>query len=65
MSSVLIKTQLIDEINLIPDRKLSEIYNFFRYFRLGVEKEAVKKKRDNLSYAGSWQEIDSELFDES
>jgi hypothetical protein len=64
MSSVMIRTQLIDEINLIPDRKLSEIYNFIRYFRLGIEKETVKNKKDSLSYAGSWQKMSTELFDE-
>ncbi len=64
MSSVMIRTQLIDEINLIPDRKLSEIYNFIRYFRLGVEKEAVTNKKDSLSYAGSWKKMDSELYDD-
>ena len=60
----MIKTKLINEINLIPDSKLSEIYNIIRYFRLGVEKEAIKNKKNSLSYAGSWQEMDSELFDE-
>ena len=41
----------------------NEVYNFVRCFRLGVEKEAAKNKKDTLSYAGSWQTMDSELFD--
>lgn len=64
MSSMMIKTRLIDEINLIPDSKLSDIYNFVRYFRLGIEKEATKNKKDLMSYAGSWQKMDSELYDD-
>ena len=63
MSSMMIKTRLIDEIDLIPDSKLSDIYNFVRYFRLGIEKEATKNKKDLMSYAGSWQKMDAELYD--
>jgi len=54
----ILKGKLINEINLIPDEKLSELYNFVHYFRLGIERIKVDKdKEDILSYCGSWKDI--------
>ena len=64
MTSAIIKTRLIDEINLIPARKLAEVYNFIHYFRLGAEKEEANTQNTSLSYAGSWNGMDSDLYDD-
>ena len=64
MTSAMIKTRLIDEINLIPARKLSEVYDFIHYFRLGAEKEEANIQNTSLSYAGSWQEMDADVYDD-
>jgi len=54
----ILKGKLINEINLIPDEKSSELYNFVHYFRLGIERiKADKDKEDILSYCGSWKDI--------
>ncbi len=37
MSAIMIKEQLINEINLMPLNKLSEVFNFLHSYRLGVE----------------------------
>ncbi len=54
----------MNKINLVLNSTLLDIYIFIRQFRLGTEKESVKNKKDCLSHAGSWQEMNSELFDE-
>ena len=59
MTSLTLKDKLINEISLIPDEKLVELYNFIHYFRLGVERNS----KDLLSYAGTWKDIDDEVFD--
>lgn len=57
------KDKLINEISLLPEDKLGEVYNFIHYFRLGTEKT---KKKDNtiLSFSGSWEDMDDEKFDD-
>jgi len=64
MSLLVIKHKLINEINLIPDEKLLEVYNFIHYFRLGTQKEETKNKKDLLSYSGSWKDMNAEVFDD-
>ena len=65
MTLLTLKDKLINEISLIPNEKLVELYNFIHYFRLGTEKEKEKTKtnKDLLSYAGTWKDIDDEIFD--
>lgn len=55
------KDKLINEISLLPEDKLGEVYNFIHYFRLGTEK---KNKNNILSFAGSWKDMDDEKFDD-
>jgi hypothetical protein len=61
MTSSILKNKLINEINLIPDEMLSEVYSFVHYFRLGTEK-GVKNKKDLLSFSGAWNDIGDEKF---
>ena len=57
------KDKLINEIRLLPEDKLGEVYNFIHYFRLGTEKT---KKNDNniLSFSGSWRDMGDNKFDD-
>ncbi len=64
MSLQMIKRELINEIDLIPDDKILEVYNFIHYFRLGTQKVETKNTKELLSYAGSWKEMDDEVFDD-
>ncbi len=64
MSLTMIKHKLTNEINLIPDDKLLELYNFIHYFRLGTQREQNQNKKDLLSYSGSWGEMRNEVFDD-
>lgn len=53
-----IKNKIIKRLNEIPESKLDSVFHYID--SLG-EKE--KKKNEILSFAGSWVDIDPELFD--
>lgn len=57
-----IKQKLMHEIDLLPENKLSEVYDFAHYLRLAVKKQN-KKNKDLLSFAGSWSDMPDEEFD--
>jgi len=55
------REKLINEISLLSEDKLGEVYNFIHYFRLGTEKTTPNK--DNiLSFSGSWESMDDDVF---
>lgn len=70
MESSNIRTEVIKEINLIPEEKLTQLYNLIHYFRLGVENkiETVisrtedddKRREKIMQYAGSWNDMSDE-----
>lgn len=65
MTSAILRDKVIREINLIPQEKLSEVYNFIHYFRIGTEKETIRTTTSSLlSYAGTWKNMKDEVFDD-
>lgn len=62
MSSLLLKHKLQEEIDLIPEDKLADLYNFIHYFRLGAEKTQPANKDKILSFAGCWKDMDNQVF---
>ncbi|MCB0214304.1 MAG: hypothetical protein KDJ52_33505 [Anaerolineae bacterium] len=64
MASTLIKNKVLQEIDLIPEDKLTELYTFIHYFRLGVEKAFVTKPKPNLAFAGCWQDMPDEMVND-
>jgi hypothetical protein len=62
MSSLLLKHKLQEEIDLIPEEKLADLYNFIHYFRLGAEKTQPINKDKILSFAGCWKDMDNQVF---
>ncbi len=50
---MLLKEQLVEEIRLIPEEKLAEVYDFIHYFRLGLcsERQAVEIKQRTTDLA--------------
>jgi hypothetical protein len=64
MTSLLIKSKVLQEIDLIPEDKLADLYNFIHYFRLGLEKSGVTKPRPTLAFAGCWQDMPAEIFND-
>ena len=55
----MIQEQLIEEIKLIPEDRLTEIYDLIHYFRLGLKQDAtvapIKSERPIGLAKGSFQ----------
>lgn len=64
MNSLQIKDKVLQEIDLLPDDRLSEVYNFIHFLRLGIEKSQSVGAQSILEFAGSWQEMSDEMFEE-
>ncbi|OQY30711.1 MAG: hypothetical protein B6I38_06955 [Anaerolineaceae bacterium 4572_5.1] len=65
MTATILKDKVIREINLLPEEKLLEVYNFIHYFRIGAESEKSKIAESSLlSYAGSWNDLADDVFDD-
>ena len=62
--TLITKRRVLQEIELIPEDKLAELYNFLHYFRLGLEKAHPPKSEHILAFAGCWQDMPDELFAE-
>ncbi len=61
MAKSAIRDRLIDEIKLIPEHRLSEIYDFIHYFRVGLQKS--KGNIDQImKFAGCWKDMPEEVF---
>jgi hypothetical protein len=50
-----IRTKVITEINLIPEDKLEELYNFIHYWRLNGESSPGSLEQ-TMQFAGCWNE---------
>jgi hypothetical protein len=63
MNSIELQNKVIEEIRLVPENKLPELYNFIHFFRLGLEadKRDVKK---SMRFAGCWEDMTDKEFSE-
>ena len=62
MTPLMIKSKVLQEIDLVPEDKLADLYNFIHHFRLGLETSQAKKREQVLAFAGCWQDMPDELF---
>jgi len=58
MTDTQIRSQLIRRIQRIPSNKLNELNEL-----VSKLEETTPAKDQNLSYAGAWEDLDSETFD--
>lgn len=58
-----IQAKVIEEIRLVPKERLSELYDFIHFFRIGLE-TVVYEKDEIMRYAGCWQDMTDEEFQE-
>jgi len=63
MKNQLILKKVVKEVRLIPEDRLSELYDFVHYFRLGVESCKSTPVKKNLQFAGSWDDMPKKTFD--
>ncbi len=61
MDSLNLRIKVITEINLVPQDKLEELYNFIHYFRLGIEASKPSLNK-NMQFAGCWNDMSDEVF---
>ncbi len=57
------RKRILEEINLIPGDKLTEVYTFLHRFRLGLE-ETRNVKSTVMQYAGCWHDMSDEEYAE-
>ena len=57
------KEKLFQEISLVPKEKLSELYDFIHYFRLGIE-AAEDRSKSIMDFAGCWEDMPNKVFSE-
>jgi hypothetical protein len=62
MTSVLIKSKVLQEIDLIPEDSLTDLYNFIHYFRLGLERSQVTRSQPIMAFAGCWKDMPEDVF---
>ncbi|HAO10321.1 MAG TPA: hypothetical protein DCQ51_03855 [Planktothrix sp. UBA8407] len=55
------KNQIIEEINLIPEDKLIELYDLIHGFRLTL-KPSENNVNEIMKFAGCWQDLSEEEF---
>jgi hypothetical protein len=56
-----IRTKVITEINLIPEDKLEELYNFIHYWRLNGESSPGLLEQ-TMQFAGCWNDMSDDTF---
>jgi hypothetical protein len=56
-----LRTELIREINLIPDTDLEKVHQLISHLRLSSEKQP-SHLQNTLKFAGSWNDLTDEEF---
>lgn len=60
-----LKAKVVEEVNLLPDERLVDLYNFLHYFRLGSEHAMETKHAKTqkiMALAGSWADLPEEEY---
>lgn len=67
MTATTIREKLINEIQLIPDHHLLELYSFLHYYRLGL-KQAKSSDKNNqtftMQFAGCWENMSDKEYND-
>jgi hypothetical protein len=63
MSASKLRIKVIEEIQRVPEHKLIELYDVIHFFRVGVE-TATATPKDIMQFAGCWQDMPEEEFED-
>lgn len=63
MEESIIRDRVMEEIKLIPENKLLEIYDFIHYFRIGLQKSKGNSEQI-MKFAGCWKDMPKEIFND-
>jgi len=58
-----LQDKVMEEIKLIPENKLPEIYSVIHFFRLGLE-IGTKAPEKIMRFAGSWEDMNEKEYNE-
>ena len=61
MNESTLRAQILEEIRLIPENKLPDLYDFIHYLRLDLEASKGNAKQI-MQFAGCWQDMPDEIF---
>jgi hypothetical protein len=61
MDTVTIRDRVLEEIKLIPENKLAELYDFVHDFRVGLQASEGSVEQI-MKFAGSWAAMSEEEF---
>ncbi len=64
MSPTQLRRKVIEEIQRLPDEKLSELYNVIHSFRIGVEHGSQSYQDNIMQFAGCWDDMPDHEFDD-
>jgi predicted ATP-dependent Lon-type protease len=62
-SPTLVRTKILEEVQLIPENKIEELYDFIHHFRLGLQ-ISEGKPQQIMKFAGCWEDMPEEAFAE-
>jgi hypothetical protein len=62
MAPIVIKQKVLQEIDLLPEDKLIDIYNFIHHFRLGIETIRANSRQSTMAFAGCWADMPEDQF---
>jgi len=64
MPSIITRDKLLNEIKLLPNEMLSDVYNFIHSFRLRTEENSIEDNDDIMSFSGGWRDLDNKVFED-
>ena len=62
MNASEIQLKMIDEIRLIPQDRLSRLYDLIHFYRLGLEANQ-NNSAEIMQFAGCWEDMPNEEFE--
>jgi len=62
MSTSIDRARVLQEIDQIPDDRLTEIFNLLHYYRLGIDAER-ERPLSAMRFAGSWGDLPDDVFE--
>lgn len=63
METAKLRERVINELSLIPQDKLIEVYDVIHFFRMGLEKSKTDADKI-LSFSGCWGDMQDKEFNE-
>lgn len=63
MKATISKEKILQEIKLIPEEKLADVYTLLHRFRLSLRAPQTKPK-PIMQYAGVWRDMPTDIFAE-